>query len=198
MRKRTLITALIMFAAIGTGSAGAFSLGGGFFSSFHLPTIHLGHKAPPKSTGPATPVGTVGARTPSSPGAVSPSASCAMYACATSTSVACSPLVLIIFNIAIFPASCTVTVHNLTNNQTPTGTVTVTASGAPPQTCTLSGSGSTATCHVSFGSFAPQNLLHAPPVGLGLFTRVTASYSGGGGLSPSSGSTTIPVSVVVL
>jgi hypothetical protein len=197
MRKRTLITALIMFAAIGTGSAGAFSLGGGFFPSFHFPVFHLGgHKAPPTTGGPSSPTTPVGTKTPAGPITAAPSASCAMYGCATSTSIACSPVVLVIFHIAIFPARCTVTVTNLTNGTTPTGTVTVTASGAPTQTCTLSGSGPKASCSVSFGNFAPSNLVHGP-VSIGLFSLVTANYSGGSGLSPSSGSTRIIVSVML-
>jgi len=205
MRKRTLITALIMFAAIGTGSAGAFSFGGGFFSSFHFPTLSLfgghHHGSPPgggSTTPPGSPVVPVaGDPAPVAPAALSPTAFCVMYGCGTTTRIACSPIVLVIFNFAIFPADCAVTVTNNTNSATPTGTVTVTASGAAPQTCTLSGSGNTSRCSVSFGSFAPSNLLHGPPVSLGLFSRVTANYSGGGGLSPSSGSTTILVSLIV-
>jgi hypothetical protein len=128
---------------------------------------------------------------------LSPTAFCLQYGCTTTTRVACSPIVLVIFSFAIFPADCKVTVTNDTNSATPTGTVTVTASGAPPQTCTLSGTGPTSTCNVSFGTFVPANLLHGPPVSLGLFSAVNASYSGGGGLSPSSGSTAILVSLMV-
>jgi hypothetical protein len=187
MRKRTLITALIMFAAIGTGSAGAFSFGGGFFSGFHLFSHHVApaHKAKPAKTKLVT--------------AVTPSASCAMYGCATSTTIACDPVVVVVLDVAILPPVCTVKVTDLGDSAPPTGTVTVTASGAPTQTCTLvPGTGATSTCTVSFGTFVPADLLQSPTVSLGLFSQVVATYNGGGGLDPSSGSTTILVSVGVL
>jgi hypothetical protein len=202
MRKRTFVTALIMFAAIGTGSAGAVGFGGNFAAFFSMLGLH--HRAPAKIA-PTTPVSVASSGTPSAaasgsvaPAAVvlTPTAFCIQYGCTTTTTVRCSS-VIIIFGFTILPSRCVVTVTNNTNSATPTGTVVVTAAGAPTRTCTLAGTGPTASCTVSFGRFAPANLIHIGPVRLGLFSRVTANYLGAPGLAPSSGTTVIPVTLVV-
>jgi hypothetical protein len=196
MRKRTFVTALIMFAAIGTGSAGAVGFGGHFFSfaNFFKP-----RPAPTVVTlaAPAAPSISAGAAaaTPAArvaPAALTPTAFCAQYTCATSTTIACSPL-LTFFGFTL-PAVCRVTVTNLTNTATPTGTVVVTATGGPTTVCTLGPSfGPSATCTVAYGRFNPGNLTRGF-IRFGSST-VTASYLGGGGLQPSSGSTRMFVTV---
>jgi hypothetical protein len=178
MRKRTLVTAVIMFAAIGTGSAGAIGFGGGFFS---LGSLFSGRTV--SAPAAKTPAITSSIITPS----ITPAAYCVQYGCATTTSVSCSELIVVL-GFTLFPADCTVTVTNTTNSATPDGSVVVSAPGAPPQTCTLSGSGATASCMVTFASYDPTELV-VGPVSVGLFIPVTATYEGDSmtGLQPSSG-----------
>ena len=52
-------------------------------------------------------------------------------------------------------------------------------------------------CTVFFRHFTRGNLINIGPVKLGLFSRVTAQYLGAPGLAPSSGTGTIPVTLVV-
>ncbi|MEA2423392.1 MAG: hypothetical protein QOF55_2491 [Thermoleophilaceae bacterium] len=91
----------------------------------------------------------------------------------TSTAVACSPS-----SVPLFTSSdCTVAVTDTDagTKSTPTGTVTIASSG----TCTLSGSGATASCHVAY---VP------PAVGA---NSVNATYNGDALHASSSGSTTV-------
>jgi len=175
MRKRTLVTAVIMFAAIGTGTAGAFSFGGGAFSflpSVGVPVINipiLGNLfgPPPVTNPPPTPP--------------PPSASCAQYGCATTTTILCPKVVIR----GIIPATCTAFVRNNAGTSPPTGTVTFTAQ-SQTATCTLSpGPGpATSSCSVTL------------PIGSGFFIPVSGFYSGAGTTyAPSSGSTLIIVSL---
>jgi hypothetical protein len=202
MRKRTFVTALIMFAAIGTGSAGAIGFGGKFFSITSLFNLAPAKTAtatikptvtPPKGSPAFTPAKVTSAAT-------TPAAFCTQYTCATSTNVACSPVVVIIFGFTIFPATCIVTVTNTSAAFPPDGTVTVTAQGGGTQTCTLTPiSASASRCTVNFPSFTP-NLLNAGNAKIGLFSLVTANYLGdpGAGLQPSSDTTTIIASIVTV
>jgi hypothetical protein len=198
MRKRTFITAVIMFAAIGTGSAGAIGFGAGHFftpltSLFNLApaktaTATLKTSAKPASATPAATASVTSAAT-------TPSAFCMQYHCNTTTNVACSPVVVVVFGVTIIPAECLVTVTNTTNSAPPTGTVVVHAQGGGTQL--VPSTGAKSKCTVFFPNFNPT-LLTAGPLHVGLFSTVTANYLGNSSFQPSSDSTVVFVSLVVV
>ena len=176
MRKRTLVTAVIMFAAIGTGTAGAFSFGGfSFLPVVSVPVINIPFLGnlfgpPPVTNPPPNPP----------PKPPPPSATCAQYGCTTTTTIRCPAVVIR----GIIPATCTAVVRNNSGTSPPTGTVTFTAQGQTA-TCTLSPAGpATSSCSVTL------------PIGSGFFIRVNGFYSGAGSTyAPSSSSTVIFVSL---
>ena len=102
----------------------------------------------------------------------------------TSTNVSCSPPTVGVGQ----PTSCTATVTDTGSGTptTPTGAVSFSSDspgGFSSSTCTLSGSGTTASCQVSY---TPSS------VGSGSHT-ITASYSGDSAHAASSGTTTVTV-----
>jgi len=197
MRKRTFVTALIMFAAIGTGSAGAVGFGGNFFSFGSLFSTHHAAKTAPVASpfkAPVAPTTTAAVTT----GGQTPSAFCIQYGCNTTTTVSCTPVTLSVLGFTILPSVCTVTVTNTTNAEPPTGTVVVTA-GGQTKTCVLvPSSGSSSRCNVTFSSFA-GNLINVGTLHIGLLSPlVTANYLGAPGFQPSSGTTRFLVTISIL
>ncbi len=101
---------------------------------------------------------------------------------ATSTLLACLPATVAIGHSTV----CTATVNDTLPGPTPTGTVSFTSSvvtsGFSPASCVLNGTGSFATCNVSY----VQTSSTTTPT-------ITASYAGDAGHSTSSATTTLTV-----
>jgi hypothetical protein len=179
MRKRTLLTTLIMLGAIGTGSATAFSIGGislpNISSFLNAGSLFGSRPAPsrPPVTLPGVPAvpGVPGVPT----GAVTPpgSAAAAVYGQGhVIFLVICSPARNLRIGRVV---QCRAVVIGLGRGR-PTGTVTFTSSNAGtffPPTCTLSRGGS---CRTSY----------APAV-RGLH-RITGFYSGDANYAPATSS----------
>jgi hypothetical protein len=102
----------------------------------------------------------------------------------TVTTISCGPAAVA----GRRPTTCTATVSDppTSAQQTPTGTVTFTTSGAgalSPQSCTLAGSGPSASCSVSYTPRSAKPVTHT----------LTASYQGDDAHVTSSGSTVVTI-----
>jgi hypothetical protein len=184
MRKRTLLTTLIMLGAIGTGSATAFSIGGislpNITSFLNAGSLFGNRPAPsrPPVTLPGVPT------VPGVPtGGVTPpgSAAAAVYGQGhVIFLVLCSPVRHLRIGRTV---SCRAVVIGLGRGR-PTGTVSFTSSSAGtffPPTCTLSRAGS---CRTSYAPAVPG--LH----------RITGHYSGDANYAPAT--STFPGFTVIL